>query len=202
MLAEIRNLIPVQVTVAGQMVDHEIPKRSQCWNCHIGTSRRLLASMSFASTIALEGKTQTQLQEAIARGWLTQASNAPILEITDPNTASAARSRSGYTATAPTATTASNRWNRARVIRQLDLRHDKFMGDTIGKPTMTVGTAVGTRVVPGRPLESILFLATEGRMNSAGNGEVKMMPPAGVKVPDAAAVARLRQWIMSLPPPR
>ena len=156
--------------------------------------------MSFASTIAWKGK-HRPITGGDRRGWLTQPPNAPIIEITDRNTlqrqvkewihGNCAHCHNGEQPLEPGAR-----------YPALDLRHDKFMGDTIGKPTMTVGTAVGTRVVPGRPLESILFLATEGRMNSAGNGEVKMMPPAGVKVPDAAAVARLRQWIMSLPPPQ
>ena len=82
----------------------------------------------------------------------------------------------------------------------LDLRQDKFMGIAISKPTMTVGTAVGTRIVPGRPGRSILFLAVEGPMNSAMNAQVKIMPPVGVNVTDPAAIARLRQWIMALPP--
>jgi hypothetical protein len=74
------------------------------------------------------------------------------------------------------------------------------MADTIGKPTMTVGTAVGTRIVPGRPVQSILFLAVEGPMNSAMNAQVKIMPPVGVNVTDKAAIAALRQWITALPP--
>jgi hypothetical protein len=139
------------------------------------------------------------LQEVIAKGWLSQPPTPPFLAINDTNMlqrqvkewihGNCAHCHNGEPVLEPGARYPS-----------LDLRHDKFMDSAINQPTMTVGTAVGTRIVPGQPLRSILFLAVEGEMNSAMNTQVKIMPPVGVNVTDSQAIARLRQWIMSLPP--
>jgi hypothetical protein len=180
-------------------VEHTIPRRNDCWNCHIGNKSPIIGFDELRLNVPAEGKTQTQLQEVIARGWLTQPPTAPFLQITDANPlqrqvkewihGNCAHCHNGEPVLEPGAR-----------YPALDLRWDKFMADAIGKPTMTVGTAVGTRIVPGRPNQSILFLAVEGPMNSAMNAQVKIMPPVGVNVTDKAAIAALRQWITALPP--
>ena len=200
-LAEIRNRIPVQVTVGTATFMHDIPKRGDCWNCHIGNKSPIIGFDELRLNVTTPGKTQTQLAEVMAKGWLTQSPTAPFLEITDTNPTqkavkewihgNCAHCHNGEQPLEPGAR-----------YPQLDLRWDKFMADTINKRTMTVGTAVGTRIVPGRPVESILFLAVEGPMNSANNSQVKIMPPVGVNVTDKPAIATLRQWIMSLPTAR
>ena len=78
------------------------------------------------------------------------------------------------------------------------LREKDFVANTIGKTTEG-RTRPGTRVVPGRPQDSILFLAFERESNDV---ELNRMPLVGVQVPDAEAVAKLRQWILALPPLR
>jgi hypothetical protein len=198
-LVEIRNRIRVQATVRGTVINHDIPRRSDCWNCHVANKSPIIGFDELRLNMALEGKTETQLQEVIAKGWLTQPPTAPFLAINDTNMlqrqvkewihGNCAHCHNGEQVLEPGAR-----------YPALDLRHDKFMESAINKPTMTVGTAVGTRIVPGQPVRSILFLAVEGPMNSAMNAQVKIMPPVGVNVTDPEAIARLRQWIMSLPP--
>ena len=197
-LAEIRNRIPVQVTAGGATFMHDIPKRGDCWNCHVANKAPIIGFDELRLNVALPGKAQTQLQEVIAKGWLTQAPATPFAEITDSNPTQRAVKEWIHGNCAHCHNKELPLEPGAR-YPELDLRWDKFMADAINKRTMTVGTAGGVRIVPGRPLQSILFLAVEGPMNSANNSEVKIMPPVGVNVTDKQAIATLRQWITSLP---
>ncbi len=76
-----------------------------------------------------------------------------------------------------------------------DLRPDVAVANMVDTPTDSSATAAGIRVVPGRPEESILFLAVSGETEDP---EVKDMPPMGVDVRDDASIELLRTWIESL----
>jgi hypothetical protein len=196
---EFRNGIPKMVRIGGRTITHNIPKRSACWNCHIANKSTIIGFDELRLNSTLTGKTMTQLDEVIGKGWLTAAPPKPWVSISDANTtqrqvleyfhANCAHCHNDEEPLEPGA-----RYN------LLDLRWDKALASTIGVRTMTVGTADGIRVVPRQPVQSILFLALEGMMNSAMNAEVKLMPPVGVEVPDPAAIDLFRRWIMALPP--
>ena len=84
------------------------------------------------------------------------------------------------------------------IDRVFDLREKAFVTSTINK--MTEGrTKTGIRIVPGNPMDSILFLAFSRESNDA---ELNRMPLVGVQFVDKPAVEKLREWIMSLPPVR
>jgi hypothetical protein len=195
---EFRNGIPKTVRIGGRDSMHTIPKRSACWNCHIANKSTVIGFDELRLNSTLPGKTQTQLDEVIGKSWLTAAPPKPWFTITDANPtqrqvleyfhANCAHCHNGEPPLEPGA-----RYD------LLDLRWDKALAATIGIRTMTVGTADGVRVVRGQPVQSILFLALEGMMNSAMNPEVKLMPPVGVEVPDQAAITLFRNWITSLP---
>lgn len=200
--AEIRDRIRVKVVIDGRSVEHDIPKRADCWNCHIANKSPIIGFDELRLNVAVEGQTgqaRTQLEDVIARGWVTPPPRAPFAEITDPDPLQRQVKEWIHGNCAHCHNKEPPLEPGAR-YPELDLRWDRFMEDAIGKRTMTVGTAVGTRIVPGRPLESVLFLAVEGPMNSAGNASVKIMPPVGVNATDAEAINRLRTWITRLPP--
>jgi hypothetical protein len=78
----------------------------------------------------------------------------------------------------------------------LDLRHDHALSDLIYVPTHSSAQTVGTRVLPGMPEQSVLFLA----LSATGvDPEIKPMPPLGVQVPDMTAIELIRSWIAMLP---
>jgi hypothetical protein len=78
----------------------------------------------------------------------------------------------------------------------LDLRHQFALKNLIGVPTQGSGQAVGVRVVPGAPEQSVLLRA----LTTAGtDAEIQPMPPLGVQVRDAAEIERIRAWIEDLP---
>ena len=82
------------------------------------------------------------------------------------------------------------------ITRVFDLRAPKFLASTINQKTEG-RTKSGIRIVPGKPDMSILFEAFARESNDV---ELNRMPRVGVNVADKDAVAKLREWIMSLPP--
>lgn len=76
-----------------------------------------------------------------------------------------------------------------------DLSPTVAFANIIDHPTESSASAVGVRVVPGSPEDSILFQAFSGETD---NREVKPMPPVGVQRRDTAGIELLRSWIASL----
>lgn len=76
-----------------------------------------------------------------------------------------------------------------------DLTPAVAFDNIIDHPTESSASAVGVRVVPGEPEESILFEAFSGETDDR---EVKPMPPVGVQRRDATGIELLRSWIESL----
>jgi hypothetical protein len=197
---QFRNDIAKTVTAGGQMGSHNIPKRSGCWNCHVASASTIIGFDELRLNHTLAGKQQTQLDEVIARGWLSAVPAQPHAQVSDPSMMQ--RQVLEYLHG-----NCAHCHNGEQQLREpglryplLDLRWNRALASTIGIRTMTNATAQGFRIVRGRPTESVLFLAVEGSMNSAMNTEVKPMPPVGVQEPDRAAISLLRQWIGSLPP--
>jgi len=190
-LLEIRLTNPRQITMNGMEITHTIPKRGDCWNCHIANKSPIIGFDELRLNSTLAGENESQLDQVIAKEWLTAAPPKPWLEITDSNPmqkqvleyvhGNCAHCHNGLPALEPGA-----RYD------ALDLRWDKVLEQTVNKMTMTVGTADGVRIVPGNAMESILFLAME---QGGVNAEVKLMPPVGVDLVDMQAIDLLRQWI-------
>ena len=82
-------------------------------------------------------------------------------------------------------------------VSPFDLGHDVFLQNTINQPAERWPMSGGARIVPGHPEESVLFLAFSGE--DVRHRGIEAMPPEGISVRDAAAVERMRQWILSLP---
>jgi hypothetical protein len=81
---------------------------------------------------------------------------------------------------------------------RLDLTFQVALSNIIGRETEGSGQAVGVRVVPGAPEQSVLFQALAGESDDA---DLKPMPPVGVQLRDAEAIALFRRWITALPTP-
>ena len=75
-----------------------------------------------------------------------------------------------------------------------DLRPDVALANLIDQPTASSATADGIRIAPGKPDESILYLAVKGTSAL----EVKDMPPLGVARRDPSAVKLLSDSISEL----
>jgi hypothetical protein len=76
-----------------------------------------------------------------------------------------------------------------------DLDPEVALDNTIDVPTDPDATQAGTRVLPGSPQDSLLWLAFSGQHESQ---EIKAMPPLGVQLRDQAAVGMLKEWIEQL----
>lgn len=75
----------------------------------------------------------------------------------------------------------------------LDLRPDVFLENTVDRPAQGTSAGYGLRVAPGRPDESILFLALSREAESAAP-----MPPLGIGRRDEASLELFREWIEGL----
>jgi len=84
------------------------------------------------------------------------------------------------------------------VNASFDLRHGVAVANIVNQPTASSASAAGTRVIPGDPEHSILFLAVSGESTDPS---IKAMPPLGVDRRDTVSIARLRAWIAALPLP-
>jgi hypothetical protein len=85
----------------------------------------------------------------------------------------------------------------ARTRSVLDLHPERFLEQTVHRPTEGSGTAVGVRVVPGHPEASILLQSmtwSEARMG------IRPMPPLGVQRLDEEGIGLVEQWIAGLDP--
>jgi hypothetical protein len=200
-LADIRKVIPRQVTVDGETFTHNIPNIKMCWNCHIANKAPVIGFDELRLNYKPAPATTTFLDQIVAKQWLTKPPVAPLLEVTGGRTpleksvmeylqANCAHCHNGE---------AMPRQPGAR-YPMLDLRWDKLIKSTVNVMTMSVGTASGTRIVPGDPSKSILLLAMKAIADPAANSEVKPMPTVGVDHMDKKAVDMVEMWIKGLTP--
>jgi hypothetical protein len=194
-LLNIRNPKDRMVNVGGAApITHSIPSRINCQECHLANFTPIIGFDELRLNGPLPGQTKAQLQDVIEKGFLSAAPTAPFANITaaDPKLkwvleymhANCGHCHNGGTETPD------------NITRVFDLRAPRFLANTIRKPTEG-RTKAGTRIVPGNPAQSILFEAFEQESNDE---ELNRMPRVGVNVADKDAVAKLRDWIMTLPP--
>lgn len=200
-LLELRQRVPRMVPVGTAMVTHNIPKRGDCWNCHVANKSivigfdELRLNWKSPATAAT-----TLLQDVAAKGMLSAAPPAAPMVVTGRN---------------PTETAAleylqgncAHCHNGEQVAREpgarypaLDLRFNNAVKATVGIMTMTVGSKSGIRIVPRDPAKSILLEAVEAIGNPNADPEVKPMPTVGVDRLDPKAAMLLRAWIAIVTP--
>ena len=164
----------------GALVQHAIPSRLECRQCHESSTSEVL------------GLNELQLAKSgslndVAERLSPVPSTAPLnLPAHGPMTTAVL----GYFV--GNCVHCHNGTNGA--ASSFDLRPDVALDNIIDQPTASSATADGIRVAPGKPDESILFLGIQGGMEL----EVKDMPPVGVALRDQSAVELLRGWITTL----
>ncbi len=188
-LVDISSPRPVELTARdGQLIRHEIPSRLQCRQCHeangnfiIGFSELNLNRPLAAASGGAAG--HTQLRDLQARRAITHLSTRPA-DLEDDDLG--ARAVRGYVQ--------GNCVHCHNGRSQFDLSHDVFLGNTLSRPTRGFLFPGGTRIVPGRPDESLLYLAF-ARSHPFSSIH---MPPVGVQQPDTAMIRQVAGWIASL----
>jgi hypothetical protein len=185
---------PVMITIKalGAPFVHQIPSREDCGQCHESNGKVAQTFIGFdelrLGTKLTAAAPHTQLEDLAPL--FTQAPPAKPTEIVE----------------ADARLLRIKRWVFGNCVHChngrpgiFDLHPDMFVANTVDKPAEASGIAPPAnwkRVVPGKPEMSILFVETRQTMLPTG---LKPMPPVGVAVPDAPALADLKAWIMALP---
>ncbi len=168
------------LTDSGDVVEHSIPSRLECRQCHESAPSAVLGLSELQ--LAPSGS----LRSLAAR--LEPAPREPYAALPEhgPLTTGAL----GYLV--GNCVHCHNGTNGA--ASSFDLRPDVALENLLDQPTASSATADGIRVVPGRPDESVMLLA----VRSGSDFEVKDMPPLGVALRDADAIQLLEEWIREL----
>jgi hypothetical protein len=164
----------------GNVVEHSIPARLECRQCHESASSEVLGinelqlaksgSLAALST-RLTPRAHEPFQALPAQGPLTTS----VLGYFVGNCVHCHNGSNG-------------------AASSFDLRPDVALANIIGQPTASSATADGLRIAPGDPDQSILYLAVK----SGTQLEVKDMPPLGVALRDQSAVQLLADWTTAL----
>ena len=163
----------------GTVVQHAIPSRLECRQCHESSTSEVLGinELQLAKSGSLDD---------LAPRLSPPASEPSVLPAHGPLTTAVL----GYFV--GNCVHCHNDTNGA--ASSFDLRPAMALANIIDQPTASSATADGIRVTPGKPEESILYLGVKGGTEL----EVKDMPPLGVALRDAAAVQLLSDWIVAL----
>jgi hypothetical protein len=164
----------------GEAIDHLIPSRLECRQCHESAASMVLgiSELQLAKSGDLE-QLLPQLEPAPREPYAALPEHGPLTSQV-----------LGYLV--GNCVTCHNGSNGAN--SSYDLRPKVALQNLIDQPTMSSAAAAGIRVVPGNPEESEMFLAVAGSTDL----EVKDMPPVGVALRDASAIELLREWITAL----
>lgn len=185
--------VPREVTIKGQPVTHNIPSTAHCRRCHVGNLTPVIGFDELRLNGRLAGSTKTQLQVVIEKGWLSSTPTAPLADVVDSNPAQKWIREYMHGNCAHCHNGGPDLGN---ITREYDLGHRVFVARTVGQ--MVVGrSATGLRVAPGKPEESVLYLAF--MRDTMKHPDLKPMPFLGVDVVDQDAAKRLFDWIRSLP---
>ncbi|HYQ14332.1 MAG TPA: hypothetical protein VEQ58_01200 [Polyangiaceae bacterium] len=164
----------------GEPVSHSIPSRLQCRQCHESSPNQVL------------GLSELQLAKsgslAALASRLAPAPHAPYDAL--PEQGPLTTAVLGYFV--GNCTHCHNGTNGA--ASSFDLRPRVALDNVIDQPTASSASADGIRIEPGRPEESVLYLAMRGDDDS----DAKNMPPLGVARRDASALELLDHWIRAL----
>ncbi len=164
----------------GEVVEHAIPSRLECRQCHESSSSQVLGINELQ--LAKSGS----LRELLPA--IDPAPKPPFRAL--PAHGPLTTSVLGYFV--GNCVHCHNGSNGA--ASSFDLRPDAALSNVIGRATESSATADGLRVAPGKPDDSILYLGIKGGTEL----EVKDMPPVGVALRDASAVQLLADWIGAL----
>lgn len=163
----------------GSVVEHSIPSRLECRQCHESSTSEVL------------GINELQLAKSGSLAELApRLSGAPSEPSTLPAHGPLTTSVLGYFV--GNCVHCHNDTNGA--ASSFDLRPAAALANIVDQPTASSATADGIRIAPGKPDESILYLGVKGGTEL----EVKDMPPLGVALRDESAAQLLRRWITAL----
>lgn len=187
---------PVEVTLENGdqgTLTHEIPSKIQCRKCHESANSdsedSFVLGLSAMQASPLEPGLPSSLDQLTELGLLSEPVEpaAPVYH-EDPDTQAVMAYMVGNCVHCHNGGVGGS--------RSFDLRPAVFLENTLNEPTDSSAFAVGTRVVPGDPAQSLLYQAVRGDSSVEG---VKDMPPAGVQLRDAQAIELLERWILALP---
>jgi hypothetical protein len=182
--------LPVRLrTPDGERITHDIPSRFDCKNCHEHNETVVIGFDELRLNGVIEDQVQTQLELLAERDLFTTALPELPLRITsdDPTERAVLGYMQGNCAHCHNAS--------PQAESRLDLTFQVALANIIGRETEGSGQAVGVRVVPGVPEQSVLFQALSGESEDE---DLKPMPPVGVQLRDAEAVELFREWITAL----
>jgi hypothetical protein len=185
--------LPVRLrTPDDELIQHAIPSRFDCKNCHEHNETVIIGFDELRLNSVLENEVQTQLELLAERDLFTTAIPEEPLRIVgdDPTERAVLGYMHGNCAHCHNAS--------PQAESRLDLTFQAALSNIIGRDTEGSGQAVGVRVVPGAPGESVLFQALS---LESDDEDLKPMPPIGVQLIDAEAVELFRGWIEALPTP-
>lgn len=175
-----RNETRTILSDEGEAIEHAIPSRLECRQCHESSASMVLGITELQ--LAKSGDLAQLLPQ------LDPAPSEPYAALPEhgPLTSQVLGYLVGNCVTCHNGSNGAN--------SSYDLRPEVALENLIDQPTMSSAAAPGIRVVPGSPEESEMFLAVAGSTNL----EVKDMPPVGVALRDSSAVELLREWITAL----
>lgn len=172
-----RRSVDVDVTVDGETFSHKIPNELDCRKCHEPDANRVL------------GFSPLQIDEDVAATDLFD--ETPALERVEHEDEATRQTLGWFVGNCVSCHNGSTDHDQA----SFDLRPDVALQNTLGVETGSSASIDGTRIVPGNPGESVLFLAVSAESDDP---ELKLMPPVGVQRRDAAGIEHLRSWIEGL----
>jgi hypothetical protein len=176
--------VPVSLTDNKGTFTHQIPSRIECRSCHESGLVPVLGFTEFQLT-AHDDAAGRELYQPLFRyplqdqkaDWNDQSPQTKeIVGYFQGNCVSCHNGQGGPSGS-------------------FDLRPAVALNHLVNVRTNSSATASGVRIVPGKPEQSILYLAMATR---EGRGGTKPMPPLGIARADEEALEKIRQWIASL----
>lgn len=186
-LADLARSHAVTVEIEGERFAHVVPSKLDCRKCHESHPPAVIGLSELGLTAPYDDGERSQLEVLHERGLLGELPNDPeVIEHPDPATLEVLGYLQGNCAHCHNGGDGPS--------SAFDLRHEAALDNLIGRETQGEALA-GTRVVPGEPDESVVYLA----LSRAEDAEdIQAMPPVGVQRVDAAAVELFQHWIEDL----
>lgn len=180
---------PIEVMGDDGPFQHHVPAKVECRTCHESSPHRVLGFETLQLSAPLPGEDAMQLATLGDQAIFSDPVKPRLVEHPDPLTVEVLGLFQGNCVHCHNGSGGPS--------SSFDLRPEVALANTIGQPTEGSGSASGIRIVPGDPAASVLFQAFSGETNDP---EVKLMPPLGVDVRDAASIELLRSFIFALEP--